>query len=55
MYGWMAIMRFGVFHRDLPKTDAAFWFLMQIAMAAGFITAYPINWWLLKKGIKERM
>jgi hypothetical protein len=55
MYGWMAIMRFAVFHRDLPKTDLAFWFLMQIGMAAGFLTAYPVNWWLLKKGIKERM
>lgn len=29
--------------------------MMQIAMIAGFITAYPVNWWLLRKGIKEKM
>ncbi len=29
--------------------------MMQIAMAAGFLTSYPVNWWLLSKGIKEKM
>lgn len=29
--------------------------MMQIAMFAGFLTAYPANWWLLKKGLKEAM
>ncbi|MGL5398829.1 MAG: DUF4396 domain-containing protein [Plesiomonas shigelloides] len=28
---------------------------MQIAMVAGFFTAYPMNWWLVKKGIKHAM
>jgi hypothetical protein len=28
---------------------------MQIAMVAGFVTAYPVNWWLIKSGIKEKM
>jgi hypothetical protein len=55
MYGWMALMRFAVFGRDLPKTSPAFWFLMQIAMAAGFVTAYPVNWWLVRSGVKEKM
>lgn len=55
MYGWMAIMRFSVFGEDLPKTNPDFWFLMQIAMGAGFLTSYPVNWWLVKKGIKEKM
>ncbi len=55
MYGWMALMRFAVFAKDIPKTDPTFCFLMQIAMAAGFLTSYPVNWWLLKKGIKEKM
>lgn len=27
--------------------------MMKIAMLIGFITAYPVNWWQLKKGIKE--
>ncbi len=55
MYGWMALMRFVVFGRDIPKTDPSFWFLMQIAMASGFLTSYPVNWWLIRKGIKEKM
>jgi hypothetical protein len=29
--------------------------MMQIAMVAGFITAFPVNWWLIKIGIKEKM
>ena len=55
MYGWMAIMRFAIFGKDIPKTYPAFWFLMQIGMAAGCLTSYPVNWWLLRRGIKEKM
>jgi hypothetical protein len=55
MYGWMAIASFAVFQRELPTTDPVFWFMMQIAMLLGFLTSYPVNWWLLKAGIKERM
>lgn len=55
MYGWMAIATFAIFGREIPKTDPVFWFMMQIAMLIGFCTAYPTNWWLLKKGIKEKM
>jgi Domain of unknown function (DUF4396) len=32
-----------------------FWFVMQLAMAAGFITAYPVNWRVVAAGIQERM
>ena len=32
-----------------------FWFMMQIAMLAGFVTSYPVNWWLLRSGVKEKM
>jgi hypothetical protein len=30
-------------------------FLMQIGMAAGVLTSYPVNWWLVSKGVKEKM
>jgi len=30
-----------------------FWFAMQVAMIAGFVTAYPFNWWLIRSGVKE--
>jgi len=55
MYGWMAVVIFVIFQREIPKTDPLFWFMMQIAMLAGFLTSYPVNWWLLKKDIKEVM
>ena len=55
MYGWMAVCVFLIFGHDLDKTGPVFWFMMQIAMVAGFITAYPVNWWLLRTGIKETM
>ncbi|MGN6566932.1 MAG: DUF4396 domain-containing protein, partial [Flavipsychrobacter sp.] len=55
MYGWMAICRFAIFKHPLDKGSSTFWFMMQIAMLCGFVTAYGINWFLLKKGIKETM
>ena len=33
----------------------AFWFVMSMALFAGFITAYPMNWWLVAKGLKHGM
>jgi hypothetical protein len=59
MYGLMAIAHFLVFKLvfDASVTPASpvFWFAMQIAMVAGFATAYPVNWWLIRAGIKEKM
>lgn len=55
MYGWMAVAVFLIFGRELPKTGPVFWFMMQIAMLCGFLTAYPVNWLLIRKGIKEAM
>ncbi len=55
MYGGMAIATFIVFKHHLSATTYLFWFVMQFAMMLGFITAYPVNWWLIKRGIKETM
>lgn len=55
MYGWMAICFYLIFGYQIPVTNPLFWFMMQIGMFWGFITAYPVNWWLLKRGIKETM
>ncbi len=54
-YGWMALATFVLFGHELEKTTPVFWFMMQIAMWLGFATSYPVNWWLLKQGIKEAM
>ena len=59
MYGFMAIAAFGIFQSGLGvrlATDTPeFWFMMQIAMLCGFATAYPVNWWLIRAGLKEGM
>jgi len=34
---------------------AGFWFVMSMALIAGFILAYPINWWLVANGLKHGM
>lgn len=32
-----------------------FWFVMSIALCAGFIVALPMNWWLVDHGLKHGM
>jgi hypothetical protein len=59
MYGFMAIAYFVIF-RDgfglkLETDTPEFWFMMQIAMFFGFATSYPVNWWLISAGLKEKM
>jgi hypothetical protein len=59
MYGFMVLAQFLYFQPALGKpaevNSPEFWFAMQIAMLAGFVTSYPINWWLIRAGIKEKM
>jgi hypothetical protein len=40
---------------DLQPTTWACWLMMQVAMVLGFLTTYPVNWWLIGSGIKEKM
>lgn len=54
MYGWMALVIFVWFGRIEPS-HIEFWFLMQLAMACGFLTSYPMNWLLVRLGIKTAM
>ncbi|MGN6159165.1 MAG: DUF4396 domain-containing protein [Devosia sp.] len=59
MYGFMAVAYYWLFGeligRKLEVNTVEFWFMMQIAMLFGFVTSYPVNWWLLKAGLKESM
>ena len=32
-----------------------FWFVMSMALLVGFVIAYPINWWLVTRGLKHGM
>lgn len=59
MYGVMALLQFAwlrpAFGTIAPVNSPEFWFVMQLAMVAGFVTAYPVNWWLVSAGLKEKM
>ena len=59
MYGFMALAQFAYFRPLLGMlvevNTVEFWFAMQLAMLCGFVTSYPVNWWLIKIGIKETM
>ncbi|HEX7711383.1 MAG TPA: DUF4396 domain-containing protein [Sphingomonadaceae bacterium] len=59
MYGLMALIQFlwfkPAYGAVAPVASPEFWFAMQLAMLAGFITAYPVNWWLIAQGWKEKM
>lgn len=59
MYGGMALLQFGLLRHAYGRIAAVdtpeFWFAMQLAMLAGFATAYPVNWWLIRRGFKEAM
>jgi hypothetical protein len=59
MYGLMALAQLVVlplvFGGRAAPGSPQFWVVMQLAMVVGFATAYPVNWWLLKVGVKERM
>ena len=56
LFGWMALMFFVFFPKPhLDPGHAAHWFLMQVGMVLGFLTSFPANRWLIRRGIKEGM
>ena len=57
LFGWMAVMMFVLFpapHQLMPSS-AAFWLLMQVGMIVGYATSWPVNVWLVNRGIKVPM
>ena len=54
MYGWSAITTFAL-HLHFTPIQPAFWLMMAIGMLCGFITAYPMNWLLVKLKVKTGM
>lgn len=53
LFAWMIAYQVGMFDYELDMATWTYWWLMQVGMALGVVTAWPVNWWLLKKGIKE--
>jgi len=55
LFAWMALAQLVIFKPELPVDTWTYWFMMQIGMVIGYFTSYPMNWWLIKRGIKEAM
>jgi hypothetical protein len=57
MTGMMLLASFGriAIGGILSPLTPEFWFVMSMALLSGFLTAYPINWWLVAKGLKHGM
>ncbi|WP_419805825.1 DUF4396 domain-containing protein [Terriglobus sp.] len=56
MYAWMALTYFVLFPAPhLTPFQPAYWLMMQVAMVLGFLTSYPMNRWLIRRGVKEGM
>jgi hypothetical protein len=55
LFAWMALSYLVFFHPHLEPVQPLFWFMMQIGMIIGYFTSYPMNWWLIKQGVKEAM
>ncbi len=51
--GMGAAMIFVHFVLMFPPTTVAFWFVMQIGLILGFLTAYPVVLWLVRRSTKE--
>ena len=53
MFAWMIYRAYA--WPALEATDWSYWLMMQIAMVLGFATTYPVNWLLIRYGVKEKM
>jgi hypothetical protein len=56
MYAWMALVFFRLFTRPhLTPFEPKYWLMMQIGMICGYCTSLPMNWGLIRLGLKEAM
>lgn len=56
MYAWMAVVIFRWGDGQIPPRDGFyFWSMMQVAMGCGFLAALPMNFWLIRRGVKRAM
>ncbi|HFA60263.1 MAG TPA: DUF4396 domain-containing protein [Rhodospirillales bacterium] len=57
MAGMLPVMAFGMRTVEGAETPLgpAFWFVMSMALLVGFAAAFPVNWWLVARGLKHGM
>jgi hypothetical protein len=39
--------------RAMDPHEPLYWGVMSLAIGVGFLTAYPVNWWLVQAGLKH--
>jgi hypothetical protein len=55
MFPVMVVLMMGRDMRAMEPTQLVFWGAMAVAVGAGLILAYPVNLWLVNKGLKHGM
>lgn len=55
LFAGMAVYQLLLWDPPLSKTTATYWLMMQLSMILGFFTAWPVNAWLIRQGLKEKM
>ncbi len=55
LFGWMILTQLVLVPAHVHPDQPVYWLMMQFGMLLGLVTAYPVNWWLIRAGIKERM
>jgi hypothetical protein len=58
MAGMIPVMVAGMMGRDMRAMEPGqlvYWGVMSAGVIVGFATAYPVNWWLVAKGLKHGM
>lgn len=56
MAGMAPVMSFLMMGRDMramEPTELVFWGVMSLGVMVGFVTAYPLNVWMVKRGLKH--
>lgn len=49
----MSLLMMGRDMRAMLPTELLFWAVMSFGIAVGFVPAYPVNVWMVKKGLKH--
>jgi hypothetical protein len=55
MFPTMVVLMMSRDMRAMLPTELVFWGAMSVAVAVGFVTAYPVNVWLVWAGLKHGM
>lgn len=55
MFPVMALLMMGQDMRAMEPTQPLFWGAMSVGVLAGLIGSYPVNYWMVLKGMKEGM